>query len=131
MGVTGAGKSEMGNFIFKKPVFESGDEWDSTTSVVDTYTGTVGDKCLSITDTIGFLGQLATKDKKGLSGTPKDASVIGFVIGPKRCTTGDLILIQKLLEDDDEAIPYIFLIFTHARNYGVTEEDQRKKLNHD
>lgn len=138
MGATGAGKSRAVNFLYKKSVTKSEKLWDPVTTALNTYTGIVGDKRVSITDSIGFLGLsriLATQDKKELSlpdadsllDMPEDHTAIGFVRGSERFRTGDSNLLNELLKEGD-AIPYVFLIFTHAKYYGETEEDQRKEI---
>ena len=138
MGATGVGKSRAVNFLYKKSVAKSEKQWDPVTTALNTYTGIVGDKRVSITDSIGFLGLsriLATQDKKELSlpdddsllDMPEDHTAIGFVSGSERFRIGDSDLLNELLKEGD-AIPYVFLIFTRAKDYGETEEDQRKEI---
>ena len=134
MGALGTGKSQAGNFFFKKKVFKSDKGWTSVTTKCASYTGIVGNKSITITDTRGFLEPLPKNEtelaelKDSLSHMPKKTDAIGFVINAvSRVNIADVDLHTELLEMN-EAIPYVFLVFTHAKGCGETEKDQEKDI---
>ena len=140
-GVTGSGKSEAGNFFVMRPdAFKSGMSFNPITAEAKTHTLIFEDKRttrrISITDTRGLLEDQildSEEDHKALAdyvySIPLKVNAIAFVIAsPKhqRVTAETSRLLEKLLAKK-EMIPYVFLIFTSAADYGKTEEDQQKE----
>ena len=95
-------------------------------------TSTVAGKCITMIDTPGFLDPSSLKSDEDFTTAiidiPNTIHAICLVINIRnRITTADVNLLDKLLTME-ETIPYVFLVFTHAKVLGNTDEEQRKEI---
>ena len=134
-GVTGSGKSSAANFFLKRKVFKTGCGLKSVTFEVQNCVGNVGGKEVKIVDMPGLLdptslasGDDFTELSQAIASVPNGINALGYVVNLKeRFKRGDEECASKLLSRKD-LVPYAFIIFTHAKTYGNTVEEQRKWL---
>lgn len=140
-GPNGSGKSAASNFLMKEEVFPS--EWSlkPITTTPASCTRMVEGKWIQIVDTPGFLDPYSLScvaEFKGLAKAvidmPNGINAVGLIINIQSRVTKEVTsLLEKILKDN-EMINYTFIIFTHAKVLGNTNEIQRsnfEKLLHD
>ena len=134
-GCIGSGKSTACNFFLKREAFKSKKSFKSVTTASASCTDKVGGKDIKFIDTKGFFdpcSSIITDELEELAKSIIEISdgidAIGFVINlESRITKEDADLLQKLLETQS-MIPYIFIIFTHAKVLGETERNQQQNI---
>ena len=127
-GITGSGKSAVGNFFLKKEVFCAAMKFSPVTTRVDCAKGIVGGKLIQFIDTPGLLDEpdgAQTDLAKSIIATANGIHALGIVIKiGNRVTSRDTKLYENILAVT-ELTPYVFLIFSHAYHLGVTHEEQQ------
>lgn len=130
-GVVGSGKSETGNFFFQKNIFASKHGLNKVTTLTTSYTGIIGEKCIKIIDTPGFMDPCSltsAKEPINLADIPNGINAVALVINLQcRITREDVNLLERL-STVEEITPYTIIIFTHAKALGNTDKEQRKKI---
>ena len=131
-GIIGSGKSSFGNFFMKKKVFAAKWSLKPVTTAPASCTSTIAGKCITMIDTPGFsdpsLLKLDEEFTKAIIDIPNTIHAICLVINIRnRFTSNEIRLLDKLLTME-ETIPYVFLVFTHAKLLGNTDEEQRKAI---
>ena len=116
----------------KQKVFAA--EWTlkPVTTAPASCTSTVAGKSIAMIDMPGFLGssllKLDEESTKAITDIPNIINAICLVINiQNRITKEDVNLLDKLLTME-ETIPYVFLVFTHAKVLGNTDEEQKKAI---
>ena len=134
-GVIGSGKSQTGNFFKEEDVFEA--KWSLTpvTTAPASCTISVEGKCIKLVDTPGFLDPSSltkVEEFMGLANAiinmPNGINAVGLVINVgNRFSAADEELLGRFLAVE-EMIPYTFLILTHAKALGETDDEQKKVI---
>lgn len=132
-GSSGCGKSSVGNFYLEKEAFAVGWGMEPITKDIDACTRTFGGKSIKIVDIPGFFDayDLTTPSEfqelaKAVLVTPNGITALGYVIDvTNRKRQEDIIHLERLLLLG-ELVPYTFVIFTRAKVFGKTNEEQRK-----
>lgn len=134
-GVTGSGKSSLCNFLScSNTAFETRCGFASVTDKSAAAIITMQGKRVKLIDTPGFCDDYETEEEhmdefgEAVVLASKGVNGIGLVINAKaRYGTNERSTIDQMSQFQ-ELWPYMFIIFTHARALGVTEEDQDKQL---
>ena len=134
-GVTGSGKSALCNFLScSNTAFEASSGFASVTDKSAAAIITMQGKRVKLIDTPGFCDENETEEEhmeefgQAVVLASKGVNGIGLVINAQeRYTSNEKSTIDQLSEYQ-ELWPYMFIIFTHARSLGVSEEDQNKQL---
>ena len=134
-GVTGSGKSSLCNFLScSSTAFETGCGFASTTTKSAAAIINMQGKRVKLIDTPGFCDDYATEEEhmeefsEAVVLASKGVNAIGLVINAKeRYTSNEKSTIDQMSQFQ-ELWPYMFILFTHARSLGVSEEDQHKQL---
>ena len=132
-GSSGCGKSSVGNFYLEKEAFTAGWGLNPVTKDIGSCKRTFGGKCVKIVDMPGFFDAytLTTPGEfkeltKAVLVTPNGITALGYVIDvTSRKRQEDIVHLERLLSMK-ELLPYTFIIFTHAKRFGKTIEEQRK-----
>ena len=134
-GVTGSGKSSLCNFLScSNTAFETLCGFASVTAKSAAAIITMQGKRVKLIDTPGFCDDYETEEEhmdefgEAVVLASKGVNGIGLVINAKaRYGSNERSTIDQMSQFQ-ELWPYMFIIFTHARALGVTEEDQDKQL---
>ena len=135
-GVTGSGKSSLCNFLScSKTAFETANGFASITEKSAAAIITMQGKRVKLIDTPGFCDDYETEEEHmeelisdAVVLASKGVNAIGLVINAmERYTTNERSTIEQISQYQ-ELWSYMFIIFTHARSLGVSEEDQHKQL---
>lgn len=134
-GVTGSGKSALCNFLScSNTAFETSSGFASVTAKSAAAIITMQGKRVKLIDTPGFCDDYDTEEEhmqefgEAVVLASKGVNGIGLVINAKaRYSSNERSTIDQMSQYQD-LWPYMFIIFTHARSLGVSEEDQNKQL---
>ena len=134
-GISGSGKSQIGNYFIQENVFKTNWGGSKVTTTTASHTGIIKGKHIKIIDTPGFLDShslTSTGELKALVeaivDNPNRVNAIGFTINiQSRLTKEDINLLEKFILMK-KMIPYTFLIFTHANRFGNTVTQQNRRL---
>ena len=134
-GITGEGKSSTGNFMLGQRLFKVGGGLLAETSESSSHSAVVNGRVLKIIDTPGFcedskddekniqeLGKAIVLARNGVHG-------IALVVNVSHRFTFSQVTFLKELDHLDDMWPFIFIVFTAAYCYGVTDKDQRDQIN--
>lgn len=134
-GITGVGKSTACNFLLGKKIFDVGQGMIPVTSKSGEHTAVVNSRELKVIDTPGFCEDNVKDGEEDLSELGKailfardGVHAIGLVINASQRVTSSQMTLLKELELFGELWPFMFLIFTAAKGYGVTEKEQRNAI---
>lgn len=128
-GVIGSGKSKLGNFFIDQEAFTTKWTLKPVTTTPASYTVSIKGKSITMIDTPGFLDPSSLTEveevKEAVIDIPNFITAICLTINiQNRISKIDVNLLEKLLTIK-EIIPYTFLVFTHAKELGNTEKEQR------
>lgn len=133
-GVTGSGKSSLCNFLSCSTAFETSCGFASVTTKSAAAIITMQGKRVKLIDTPGFCDDYETEEEhmeefgEAVVLASKGVNAIGLVINAKeRYTSNEKSTIDQLSQFQ-ELWPYMFIVFTHARSLGASEDDQNKRL---
>ena len=133
-GITGEGKSTACNFLLGKELFEVGLGLMAVTSKTDSHSMVLQGREIKIIDTPGFcedskddevnvkeLGKAVALSKTGVH-------AIALVINVSHRFTSSQVTLLKELELLDDLWSFMFVIFSAAKSYGATDEEQRERI---
>lgn len=130
-GPFGVGKSAACNFFMGKEVFESRPSFMTVTKKVASCVATIEGKHVKLVDTPGLLDPSSIKDEeclefaKGLISIQYGFHAIGVVLNLNANIENDAAsLFKNLLNIYNDYLPYIFLMFTHGKDFGQTDRQQ-------
>ena len=134
-GITGVGKSTACNFLLGEKIFDVGLGMIPVTSKSGEHTAVVNDRQLKIIDTPGFCEDGVKDGEEDISELGKailfardGVHAIGLVINASQRVTSSQMTLLKELELFGELWPFMFIIFTAAKGYGETDEQQRNTI---
>ena len=130
IGTTGSGKSALCNFLScSNTAFEARCGFARVTEKSTAAIITIQGKRVKLIDTPGFCDDFETGDiDEALVIASFGVNGIGLVIHALALYDTNFSSDIEYLSQFQDLWPYVFIIFTHARALGVTEEDQNKRL---
>ena len=130
-GVTGAGKSTACNYMFGSEVFEVGGGMISVTSKSSAHETEICGRKVRLIDTPGFCDDFEQEEEKvnelgkAIILAKEGVHAIALVINVgHRFTSAEATALEEI-ELLGELWPFMFIIFTAARCYGTTDQQQR------
>ena len=134
-GITGAGKSSACNFLLGEKKFKVGLGLKAVTSKSGSHSSVVNGRKLNIIDTPGFCED--SKDdaenmqelSKAIILAKDGVHAVALVVNASHRFTSSQVQLLKELELLEDLWPYMFIIFSGAKGYGETDEEQRKSIN--
>ena len=133
-GITGAGKSSACNFLLGEKVFEVDLGPIAVTSRSHSHTTVLNNKEVEIIDTPGFCEDGMDEEQnikelgKAVYLARNGVHAIALVVNASHRFTASQVTFLKEIELFGELWPFMFIIFSAAKNYGATEEEQRKRI---
>ena len=133
-GITGAGKSSACNFLMGDDIFEVDPGLLSLTSKSDSHSVVLNSRELKIIDTPGLCEdskdgkENVTEFGKAVILARHGVHAIAIVINVSQRFTSSQVTLLKELELLDDLWSFMFIIFSAARSYGATDEEQREKI---
>ena len=134
-GITGVGKSTACNFLLGEKIFDVGQGMIPVTSKSGEHTAVVNSRELKVIDTPGFCEDNVKDGEEDLTELGKailfardGVHAIGLVINASQRVTSSQMTLLKELELFGELWPFMFIIFTAAKGYGLTEKEQRNAI---
>ena len=131
-GPFGAGKSAACNFFMGREVFESRPSFGTVTKETASYVVTIEGKYIKLVDTPGLFDPNSIKEEeclefaKGLISIQYGFHAIGVVLNLNTNIENDAAsLFKNLLSIYNNYLPYIFLMFTHGKDLGQTDRQQK------
>ena len=133
-GITGEGKSSACNFLMGDDIFEVDPGLMAVTSRTNSHSKVLQGREIKIIDTPGFcedskddevnikeLGKAVALAKTGVH-------AIALVINVSHRFTSSQVTLLKELELLDDLWSFMFVIFSAAKSYGDTDEEQRERI---
>ena len=135
-GPTGDGKSAACNFFMQKSVFKSRPSFQSVSKKLESEVAIIGGKQIKLIDTPGFLDPSLIKEEndrlefaESLILMKHGFHAIGLVVNvAKRITAEEDKMYENLLGIYKHYLPYVFVLFTHGKCLGDTEDKQRNAV---
>lgn len=131
MGMTGAGKSSLGNLLAGSAVFSAGDDTASMTNLNSTSQFVSSDGKLVLHDTIGLGDTMLSQEnviasiKQILWAVPTGVDIILLLLPQGRLTDDTIVPVTDLMESlwGKEPISHLYVVFTHATYRCVNNRD--------
>ncbi|XP_065888141.1 uncharacterized protein [Dysidea avara] len=133
-GVTGSGKSSACNFICKTDKFPTGSGLISVTTQSHAAITTLGQYTARIIDSPGFCDDHVSDEEHmkelghGVMLAREGVHAIGLVLRADNRFTGAEATMLREMENFGELWPYIFILFTRARQLGADDGTQRYQI---
>jgi len=134
IGVTGHGKSTLGNFMLQQQVFESGGGMIAVTSEAKKETRTIQGVDLTIIDTVGFSDDLGPLENHleqichALDVCDGGIDAVIFAIkSTERFTTSISTVLTEMYQISD-LWDHCFVAFTNAKGLGNTDAEQVSQI---
>lgn len=129
LGMTGAGKSSLGNLLAGSAVFSAGDDTASMTNL--NSTSHFISQHLTILDTIGLgdtrisQASVVASIKKTILAVPKGVDIILLALPQGRLTDDTIVPIADILESlwQNAPISNLYVVFTHASYKCLNSRD--------
>ena len=127
-GITGAGKSSTCSFLLGKEKVRL--ERKAVTSQSGSYNTVLNDRAVEIIDCYSFHEDSENDENirelhNVISLARNQIHAIALVVNRSQFTSSHMTLLLELLR---EYWPFVFIIFSAAKGYGDTNEEQRKKI---
>ena len=132
-GATGTGKSSACNFLLGEQIFIVGLGRMAVISQSGSYTTVLNGRKVNIIDTPGFHKDSSDDEhiveelEKAIVLAGNRVHAIALVVGASQPFTSSQVALEKL-EFLDELWPFVFIIFSSAKSYGGTDEEQREAI---
>ena len=133
-GITGAGKSSACNFLLGEKIFEVDQGMMAVTTKSASHSTVLNSRKLEIIDTPGFCEDGVSKEQsinelgKAVVLARNGLHAIAIVINVSHRFTSSQVAFLEEIELFDELWPFMFIIFSAAKCYGHTDEEQRKVI---
>ena len=133
-GITGAGKSTACNFLLGEKIFEVDQGMMAVTTKSASHSTMLNSRRVEIIDTPGFCEDGVSKEQsinelgKAIVLARNGLHAIAIVINVSHRFTSSQVTFLKEMELFDQLWPFMFIIFSAAKSYGATDEEQRKVI---
>ena len=133
-GITGAGKSTACNFLLGEKIFEVDQGMMAVTTKSASHSTMLNSRRVEIIDTPGFCEDSVSKEQsinelgKAIVLARNGLHAIAIVIKISHRFTSSQVAFLKEMELFDQLWPFMFIIFSAAKSYGATDEEQRKAI---
>ena len=133
-GITGDGKSSACNFLLGEKIFEVGLGLKAVTSKSASHSTTLNSRKVEIIDTPGFCEDDVDEEQsikelgKAVILARNGVHAFALVINVSHRFTSSQVTFLKQMKLFDELWPFMFVIFSAAKSYGDTDEEQRKMV---
>ena len=133
-GITGAGKSISCNFLLGEKVFEVDQGMMAVTTKSASHSTVLNNRKVEVIDTPGFCEDGVSKKQsinelgKAVVLARNGLYAIAIVINVSHRFTSSQVLFLEEMELLDQLWPFMFVIFSAAKSFGATDEEQRKAI---